>query len=117
MEIVVVKRNIFLEISKVLLNDIFAELDRRSWIMDILTNILNLDELQVDHMLAKIRQKVRRNIYQSGKSSFKYFFFSLFSDNWDMGEISTISLLSIMHVFLLLAGFYEFHFKFKEENS
>ena len=58
MEIVVVKRNIFLEISKVLLNDIFAELDRRSRIMDILTDILDLDELQVDHMLAKIRQKV-----------------------------------------------------------
>ena len=54
MEIFIVKRNIFSEISKVLLNDIFAEFDRSSPIKNIITERLNLGESQVDDISAKL---------------------------------------------------------------
>ena len=47
MEIFVVKWNVVLEISKVLLNDIIAEVDGSSGIKNIITDRLNLGGLQV----------------------------------------------------------------------
>ena len=47
MEIFVVKWNVVLEISKVLLNDIIAEVDGSSGIKNIITGRLNLGGLQV----------------------------------------------------------------------
>ena len=48
------KRNIFSGISKGLLNDIFAEFDESNRIINIITEKLNLGELQVDDKSAKI---------------------------------------------------------------
>ena len=45
LEIFTVKGNIFPEISKVLLNDTFAEFDRSSRIKNIITDRLNLSGL------------------------------------------------------------------------
>ena len=42
LEIFAVKWNVDSEISKVLVNDIFAEFDGRSWIKNIITDGLNL---------------------------------------------------------------------------
>ena len=50
-----IKWNVISETSKVLLNDIFAELDGSSGIKDIITDRLNLGELEVDDISAKIR--------------------------------------------------------------
>ena len=47
MEIFAVKWNVVLEISKVLLNDIIAEVDGSSGIKNIITDRLNLGGLQV----------------------------------------------------------------------
>ena len=55
------------ETSKILLNDIFTELAGTG----IKNNGLNLGELHVDDISTKIRYGKLRNIYQSGKSSFK----------------------------------------------
>ena len=44
------KRNVFSEINKVLVNDIFAESDGGSEINNIITDRLNPSELQVDHI-------------------------------------------------------------------
>ena len=54
LKIFAVKRNIFSEISKILLNDIFAEFDGSSPIENIITDSLNLSELEVDDISAKI---------------------------------------------------------------
>ena len=54
MEIFAIKWNVVSEISKVLLNDIFAELDGSSGIKSIITDRLNLGGLQVDEISAKI---------------------------------------------------------------
>ena len=66
-EIFTAKKKVFLEISKVLLNDIFAKFDGGSQIKNIITDKLNLGELRVEQ---KLRQKVRRNVYQSDKTVF-----------------------------------------------
>ena len=55
MEIFALKWNIVSETSKVLLNDIFTELDGSSGIKNIITDRLNLGELQVHDISAKIR--------------------------------------------------------------
>ena len=55
MEIFAVKWNVVSEISKVLMNDIFAELDGSCGIKNIITDRLNLGELQVDDISGKIR--------------------------------------------------------------
>ena len=55
MEIFAVKLNLVLETSKVLLNDIFAELDGSSGIKNIITDRLNLGKLQLGDISAKIR--------------------------------------------------------------
>ena len=47
MEIFAVKCNVVLEISKVLLNDIFAKLHGSRGVKNIITNRLNLGGLQV----------------------------------------------------------------------
>ena len=65
------KKNVVLEISKVLPNDIFAELDERSGIKNIITDRLNLDGLQVDDISTKITAESTKKLYQWGKSSFK----------------------------------------------
>ena len=44
------QRNVFSEINKVLVNDIFAEFDGGSEIKNIITDRLNPSELQVDHI-------------------------------------------------------------------
>ena len=54
LEIFTVKRNIFSEISKVLLNDMFAEFNGSSRIKNIITDISNFSELQVDDISAKV---------------------------------------------------------------
>ena len=58
----------------------------------------------------KSRQKVRRNYTNEVNQAL-----NVFSENLGRG-ISTIFRLSIMHV-SAAAGFNEFHFKFKEQNS
>ena len=64
MEIFAVKRSLVSETSKVLLNDVFTEPDGSSEIKNIITDILNLGELQVDDILAKIRYgKKYKEIY------------------------------------------------------
>ena len=67
MEIFTVKWNVVSEISKVLLNDIFAELDGSSGIKNIITDRLNLGRLQVDdsHIIStKITAESSRKLYQ-----------------------------------------------------
>ena len=66
LEIFAVKRNIISEISKELLNYIFAEFDKSSSIKNV-TDRLNLDELQVDGISAKFtaeRTKKYRCFFQ-----------------------------------------------------
>ena len=53
LDIFAVKRSTISEISKKLLNDIFAECDRSSPVKNF-TDRLNLGELQVDDMSAKL---------------------------------------------------------------
>ena len=70
------KWNFVSEISKVLLNDVFGELDGRSGIKNIIsyTDRLNIGGLQVDDISyqQKLRQKIpTKKLYQWGKSSFK----------------------------------------------
>ena len=48
-EVFAVKWNVVSEISKVLLNDVFAEHDGSSGVKNITTDRLNLGELQVNH--------------------------------------------------------------------
>ena len=55
MEIFAVKWNVVSETSRVLLNDIFTELLWSSGIKNVITDRLNLGELQVDDISAKIR--------------------------------------------------------------
>ena len=49
---------------------LFAEYERSSPIKSF-TDRLNLPELQVDDISANLLKKVKRNLYQSGKSGFK----------------------------------------------
>ena len=110
MKIFAVKWNIISEINKLLLNDIFAELDGSSGIKNIINHRLNLGGLQVDDTSAKITQKVLINIYHSVKSSFKKMFFQCFQWEFREGDINYFSILrqsSIMHV-LAPARFYSF---------
>ena len=65
-----VKRITIPEISKELLNGIFGECDRSSPIKNF-TYRLNLDELQIDDISVKFIVENAKNIYKSGKSSFK----------------------------------------------
>ena len=76
MEIFDVKWNIVSEISKVLLNDIFAELDGSSGIKNIIsyTDRLNIGELRVDNISAKITRKTTKKLYQQGKLRLIMFF-------------------------------------------
>ena len=75
MEIFTVKWNVVSEINKVLLNGIFAELDKSSAIENIITNSdsdrLNLGGLQVHDISTKITTENTKKLYQWGKSSFK----------------------------------------------
>ena len=64
MEIFAVKWNVVSEISKVLLNDIFAELDGSSGIKNIITDRVNLGGLQVDDISTKITSKSTKKLYQ-----------------------------------------------------
>ena len=70
--------NVVPETSKVVLNDIFAELDGSSGIKNIITDTLNLGKLQVDEE-EEIYRCRQRNIYQLGKLSFSVDIFSVFS--------------------------------------
>ena len=118
MEIFAVKWNVVLETSTaVLLNNIFTELDGSSGIKNIVTGRLNLGELQVDDVSAKIRfGRKYKEIYTSQvNQALSRCFSSIFRENCGRG-ISTVFRLSIMYV-LVAAGFYEFHFIFKEQNS
>ena len=73
LEIFTVKRSIISEISKELLNYIFAEFDKSSSIKNV-TDRLNLDELQVDGISAKFTAE-RTKKYRC--------FFNIFSENWE----------------------------------
>ena len=67
MEIFAVKWNVVSDISKVLLNDIFAELDGSRGIKNIITglvNLLNLGGLQVDDISTKITAESTKKLYQ-----------------------------------------------------
>ena len=65
MEIFVVKWNVVSEISKLLLNDTFAELDGSSGIKNIITDKLNLRGLlQVDDILTKITAESTKKLHQ-----------------------------------------------------
>ena len=64
MEIFAVKWNVVSDISKVLLNDIFAELDGSSGIKNIITGRLNLGGLQVDDISTKITAESTKKLYQ-----------------------------------------------------
>ena len=55
MEIYAVKWNVVLETSRVLLNDIFTKLLWSSGIKNVITDRLNLGELQMADISAKIR--------------------------------------------------------------
>ena len=59
-----VKLNFVSEISKVLLNDIFAELDGSSGIKNIITGRLSLGGLQVDDISTKITAESTKKLYQ-----------------------------------------------------
>ena len=118
MEIFAVKWNVVSETSTaVLLNDIFTELNGSSGINNIVTGRLNLGELQVDDVSAKIRfgRKYKEMYTSQVNQALSRCFSSIFRENCGRG-ISTVFRLSIMHV-LVAAGFYEFHFIFKEQNS
>ena len=98
MDIFDLKRNVVSEASKVLLNDIFTELDGSSGIKNIVTERLNLAELQVD-VSAKIRcgRKYKEIYINQVNQALSRCFFSIFSENCGKG-ISTVFRLSIMHV-------------------
>ena len=64
MEISTVKWNVVSDISKVLLNDIAAELDECSKTVNIITDRLNLDELQVDGISEKIMAESTKKLHQ-----------------------------------------------------
>ena len=119
MEIFAVKWNVVSETSKVQLNDIFTKLDESSGIRNIITFRLNLGvcKLQVDDIPAKIRYgREYKEIYQSGKSSFKWMFFQYFQ--WEMWEGDSNSFSTIDHACTKVAArFYEFHFIVEEQNS
>ena len=85
MEIFSVKWNVVSATSKVILNDIFAELDGSSGIKNIITDKLNLGELYKEIYTNQVNQALRRC------------FFSIFSENCERG-ISTVFRLSIMRV-------------------
>ena len=103
MEIFAVEWNAASETNKVLLNDIFTEFDGSSGIKNIITDRLNLGELQVDAIPAKIRYgRKYKEIYTNQVNQvLSRCFFSIFSENCGRG-ISTVFQLSIMHVLVLL---------------
>ena len=99
MDIFDLKWNVVSEASKVLLNDIFTELDGSSGIKNIITEILNLAELQVEDISAKIRygRKYKEIYINQVNQALSRCFFSIFSEKCGKG-ISTVFRLSIMHV-------------------
>ena len=106
MEIFTVKRNTASEISKELVNDIFAEADGSIQFKNI-TDRINLGELQVDNIHLNLLQKIQRNIKiytnQVNQVSSKCFF-NIFSENWRIGRgkkgrISKIFRPTILPVF------------------
>ena len=64
MEIFAVKWNVVSEIRKVLLNDIFAELDGSSGNKNIIADRLNFAGLQVDDISIKITAEITNKLYQ-----------------------------------------------------
>ena len=95
MEIFAVKWNVVSETSTaVLLNDIFTELDGSSGIKNIVTGRLNLGELQVDDVSAKIRfGRKYKEIYTSQvNQALSRCFSSIFRENcgWE-GDINSFS--------------------------
>ena len=64
MEILAVRWNVVSEISKLLLNNIVAELDGSGGIKNIITDRLNLGGLQVDDISAKITAESTKILYQ-----------------------------------------------------
>ena len=99
MDIFDLKWNVVSEASKVLLNDIFTELDGSSGIKNIITEILNLAELQVEDISAKIRygRKYKEIYINQVNQALSRCFFSIFSENCGKG-ISAVFRLSNMHV-------------------
>ena len=77
LEIFALKRNTLSEMSEKLLKDIFVEFDGSSPI-DNVSYKLNLGELQVDDISAKFAAGNTKDIYQSGKPSFKQMLFHCF---------------------------------------
>ena len=118
-EIFAVKWNVVSEISKVLLNDIFTELDESSGIKNIITDRLNLGELQVDEISGKVRygRKYKEIYTNQVNQTLSRCFFCIFSENCG-GEGGINSFSTVDHAgVVVVAGFYEFHFIFKEQNS
>ena len=106
MEIFAVRWNVISEISKLLLNDIFAELDgSRQWDWEYY-DWLDQGGLQVERYIS---QNYTSQVNQASSRCF----FRCFQ--WEFWEgVSTIFQLSIMMLHVsAAAGFYEFHFKFK----
>ena len=60
LEIFALKSIMFLETSKDLLNDAFAEFDGSSWMKNSITDRLNLGELQVDNISANFMAEIRK---------------------------------------------------------
>ena len=99
MEIFAVKRSLVSETRKVLLNDVFTEPDGNSEIKNIITDILNLGELQVDDILAKIRYgKKYKEIYTNQvNQALSRCFFSIFSENCGRGYLQFFACRSCMY--------------------
>ena len=100
METFNVKRNIFSGISKGLLNNIFAELDESSRIKNIITDRLDLGELQVDDKSAKVTTEttMKRISTSQANQVLNRCFSIVFIGNWGRG-LPTFFRLSVMHVF------------------
>ena len=73
MEIFPVNRSTISEISKELLNYIFAEFDRKSPVKNFTyrSEVVNPSQLQEDDISIKLTAEVQRNIYQSGNLSLR----------------------------------------------
>ena len=97
-------------------NDIFAEFDGNSGIKNIVSDRLNVGELQVDDISAKPKNHGRKykEIYTNQvNQALSRCFFSVFSKNWGR-EILVIFRLCRLCTYFVAAGFYESHLKFKE---
>ena len=82
-EVFAVKWNVVSEISKVLLNDIFTELDKSSGIKNIIIDRLNLGEFQVDDISGKVRygRKYKEIYTNQVNQTLSRCFFCIFSEN------------------------------------